>query len=61
MSVKRPKTRRVAVTASERDVAGHMVEASGISSSFTSVGVMTLDPVMKNSYMDSQCQTCSLF
>jgi hypothetical protein len=38
--------RSVEVTARERAVVGHIVDAAGIPSSFTSVGRRTLDPVM---------------
>jgi hypothetical protein len=46
MSVKRPKMRSVEVTARERAVVGHIVEAAGIPISSTRVGRSRLDPVM---------------
>jgi hypothetical protein len=44
MSVNLPKIRSVEVTTSDNAVDGHMAEASGRSSSLTSVGRRTFEP-----------------
>jgi len=51
MSAKRPKKRRELPAVSAKTLAGHIAEASGISSSRESVGRMTLNPEIKYSWM----------